>query len=218
MLLWKQTNKSFYYHRTRVFILCHYDEFIPFTLRGRNICNIRPCGRWRPLFLHTQCHGCWCPWWRHQMETFSELLAICAGNSPVPGEFPHKGQWRGADVFFELPPNKRLSEQSRGWWFEMHSRPLRRHCNASWQMESGFQQPCRWPRSPGISGIHNKKDRTVFPKSNTEQEAGGERMSLSSSKSTNYMQWNFIQNRPYCYIKLYVDHFILIFHICKSLT
>ena len=25
------------------------------------------------------------PWWRHQMETFSALLAICAGNSPVTG-------------------------------------------------------------------------------------------------------------------------------------
>ena len=38
-------------------------------------------------------------WWRHQMETLSVLLAICAGNSPVPGEFPHKGQWRGALMF-----------------------------------------------------------------------------------------------------------------------
>ena len=28
------------------------------------------------------------PWWRHQMKTFSALLAICAGNSLVPGEFP----------------------------------------------------------------------------------------------------------------------------------
>ena len=27
-------------------------------------------------------------WWRHQMETFSALLAFCAGNSPVSGEFP----------------------------------------------------------------------------------------------------------------------------------
>ena len=27
-------------------------------------------------------------WWRHQMETFSSLLALCAGNSPVTGEFP----------------------------------------------------------------------------------------------------------------------------------
>ena len=33
------------------------------------------------------------------METFSELLAICAGNSPVPVNSPHKGQWRGALMF-----------------------------------------------------------------------------------------------------------------------
>ena len=38
-------------------------------------------------------------WWRHQMETSYALLAICGGNSPVPGDFPHKGQWRGALVF-----------------------------------------------------------------------------------------------------------------------
>ena len=29
-------------------------------------------------------------WWRHQMETFSALLTLCAGNSPVTGEFPTK--------------------------------------------------------------------------------------------------------------------------------
>ena len=38
-------------------------------------------------------------WWRLQMETFSALLAICAGNSPVPGEFPAQKQWRGALMF-----------------------------------------------------------------------------------------------------------------------
>ena len=38
-------------------------------------------------------------WWRHQMETFSALLALCAGNSPVTGEFPSQGQWRGALMF-----------------------------------------------------------------------------------------------------------------------
>ena len=27
-------------------------------------------------------------WWRHQMETFSALRALCARNSPVTGEFP----------------------------------------------------------------------------------------------------------------------------------
>ena len=38
-------------------------------------------------------------WWRHQMETFAALLALCAGNSPVPVNSPHKGQWRGALMF-----------------------------------------------------------------------------------------------------------------------
>ena len=33
------------------------------------------------------------------METFSALLAICEGNSPVPEISPHKGQWRGALMF-----------------------------------------------------------------------------------------------------------------------
>ena len=47
----------------------------------------------------------WClkTWWRHQMETFSALLAICAGNSPVPGEFlaQRPVTW-SFDVFFDL--------------------------------------------------------------------------------------------------------------------
>ena len=33
------------------------------------------------------------------METMSALLALCAGNSPLPGEFPHKGQWCEALMF-----------------------------------------------------------------------------------------------------------------------
>ena len=40
-----------------------------------------------------------CSWWRHQMETFSALLALCAGNSPVPVNSPHKGQWRRTLMF-----------------------------------------------------------------------------------------------------------------------
>ena len=67
------------------------------------------------------------PWWRHQMETFSALLA---GNSPVPSEFPaQRPVTRSFDVFFVPRLNKRLSKQSWGWWFETLSRPLWRHCN-----------------------------------------------------------------------------------------
>ena len=50
------------------------------------------------------------PWWRHQMEAFSALLAICTGNSPV---------------FL----NKRLSKHSWGWWLDTISRPLWGHSN-----------------------------------------------------------------------------------------
>ena len=42
------------------------------------------------------------PWWRHQMETFSALLALCAGNSLVPVNSPHKGQWREALMFSSI--------------------------------------------------------------------------------------------------------------------
>ena len=64
------------------------------------------------------------------METFSALLAICAGNSPVPGEFPtQRPVTRSFDVFFDLRLNKQLSKQSRGWWFETLSRSLWRHRN-----------------------------------------------------------------------------------------
>ena len=70
-------------------------------------------------------------WWRHQMESFFALLAICAGNSPVPGEFPtQRPVTRIFDVFFDLRLNKRLSKQSWGWWLETLSRPLLRHRDA----------------------------------------------------------------------------------------
>ena len=71
-------------------------------------------------------------WWRHQMETFSVLLALCAGNSPVPGELPaQRPVTRSFDGFFDLRRNKLLSKQWWGWWFETLSNPLWRHCNVS---------------------------------------------------------------------------------------
>ena len=69
-------------------------------------------------------------WWRHQMETFSASLAICAGNSPVSGEFPaQKPVTQSFGVFFDLRLNKGLSEQSWGRWFETLLSPWWRHCN-----------------------------------------------------------------------------------------
>ena len=79
-------------------------------------------------------------WGRHKMETFSALLAICEGNSPVPGEFPaQRLVTRSLDVFMDLHPNKRLGKQWWGWWFETQSCPIWRHRNdslkhGSWQV------------------------------------------------------------------------------------
>ena len=67
-------------------------------------------------------------WWRHKMETFSALLAICAGNSPVPGEFPaQRPVTLSFHIFIDLRLNKRLSKHSSGLWFETLSHPLWRH-------------------------------------------------------------------------------------------
>ena len=53
------------------------------------------------------------PWWRHQMETFSALLALCEGNQPATGEFPsQRPVTRSFDDLFDLRLNKRLSKQS----------------------------------------------------------------------------------------------------------
>ena len=69
-------------------------------------------------------------WWRHQMETFSVLLPFCAGNSPIPGEFPTQRPLTWSfDVFFDLRPDKRLSKQPWCWWFETPPWSLWRHYN-----------------------------------------------------------------------------------------
>ena len=76
-------------------------------------------------------------WWRHQMETFSTLLATCAweftGHRWIPRTKPVT--WNFV-VFFDLRLNRRLCEQSRGYWFEAPSRPLWRHSNDLWWIHS----------------------------------------------------------------------------------
>ena len=61
------------------------------------------------------------PWWRHEMETFSALLAICVGNSPVPVNSPHKGQW-GEALMFSL-----ICVWINGWVNNREVGDLRRH-------------------------------------------------------------------------------------------
>ena len=73
-----------------------------------------------------------------QMETIPALLDLCAGNSPVTGEFSsQRPVTRSFDIFFDL-----LSKQSWGWRFQTPLCSLWRHCNvysdtwASWGPKS----------------------------------------------------------------------------------
>ena len=69
-------------------------------------------------------------WWRHQMETYSALLALCEGNSPVTSEFPsQRPVTRSFDVFCTLRLNEWLRKQSWDWWSETSSVSLWRQCN-----------------------------------------------------------------------------------------
>ena len=79
-------------------------------------------------------------WLRHEIETFSALLALCEGDPPVTG-----GLWGGCtgDRWIPLTKandaergcfllsllNKRLRKQSRRQWFKTPSRSLCRLCN-----------------------------------------------------------------------------------------
>ena len=55
------------------------------------------------------------------METFSALLVLCAGNSAVPVNSPHKGQWRGA-LMFSL-----ICAWINGWVNNREASDVRRH-------------------------------------------------------------------------------------------
>ena len=86
-------------------------------------------------------------WWRHQMKTFSALLDLCVGISPVTGDFTaQRPVARSFDVFVDLRLNKRLSKQWWGWWFETPSRPLWRHCNEAiyWRDTRRIYHICRY--------------------------------------------------------------------------
>ena len=67
------------------------------------------------------------PWWRHQMEPFSALLA----HPPVTGGFLSQRplMW-SYDTFFNLRLDKQLSKQSRRRWFETLLRSLWCHSTA----------------------------------------------------------------------------------------
>ena len=68
------------------------------------------------VFWHRSILSYLTAWWRHQMVTFSALLTLCVGNSPVTGEFPsQRPVTQSFDVFFDLCLSKRwVNNQDAG--------------------------------------------------------------------------------------------------------
>ena len=74
---------------------------------------------WTATYMMTSSNG----------NIFRVTGPLC-GEFTCPGEFPtQRPVTRSFHVFFDLRLNKRLSKQSRGWWFETLSPPLWRHRN-----------------------------------------------------------------------------------------
>ena len=112
-------------HNTNRYMMERTLDVSRYLLRSRRLFLIMSY----PFVVSTETADGLATWWRHQMETFSVLMAICAGYSPVPGEFPtQRSVARSFDVYFDLRRNKRISKQSGGWWFETLSWSLWRHC------------------------------------------------------------------------------------------
>ena len=73
---------------------------------------------WMMQFDCEWCHHWFRSWWRHQMETFSALLALCARNSLVTGEFPsQRPVTRSFDVLIDLSwvNNRDTGDLRRHW-------------------------------------------------------------------------------------------------------
>ena len=85
---------------------------------------------WRPEQWHNNTLYMICkfsvPWWRHQMKHFPRYWHFVGGLTGDPSQRPVT---RSFDAFFDLGLNKRLSKQSRRWWFETPSCSLSRHCH-----------------------------------------------------------------------------------------
>ena len=70
-------------------------------------------------------------WWHHG-PALLRVTGLCAGNSPVTGEFPaQRPVTRSFDASFDLRLHKHLRKQSWSWWFETPSSSLWHHHNVN---------------------------------------------------------------------------------------
>ena len=121
------------------------------SLHGKVFCTTTH-HQWIPLADRAVMFSLWLNWtsswtkdqdavmWNAVMMTSSNgnifrVTGPLCGEFTGPGEFPpQRPVTQSFDVFFDLRPNKHLNKQPWGWWFEMPSWSLWRHCygDAPW--------------------------------------------------------------------------------------
>ena len=140
---WQHSKNNF---NERLLVICFEQYFIPnqpiwyMFIKVSIKCCWKEC--YQVFILQLRSPSGEGTWWRHQMEIFFALLALCAGNSLVTSEFPaQRPVTRSFDVFFDLHLNKRLNKQPWGWWLKTPLCSLWRHRNdlsVSFTMVSSF--------------------------------------------------------------------------------
>ena len=86
-------------------------------------------------------------------ENIFRVTGHLCGEFTGPGEFPtQRPVTRSFDVYFDLRPNKWLSKQSWGWWFETLSCSLWRHRN-DWCV---YRNSCLEPYTSHVSMLWQK--------------------------------------------------------------
>ena len=99
----------------------HWDTIFGITHDMVDHISVSSSGKWiiHPHLMMTSANG-----------NIFRVTGLCAGNSPVTGEFlAQRPVTRSSDVFFDLRVNKQLNKQSWGWWFGTLSCSLWRHCD-----------------------------------------------------------------------------------------
>ena len=77
-------------------------------------------------------------WWRHQMETFSALLALCEGNRRSPDGFPSQRPLARSLVF------SLICAWTNGWANNRYVGDMRRHCTHYDVTVMEMAQPSWW--------------------------------------------------------------------------
>ena len=118
MLLFRYAGLRYTIWNPCTFHICHLSKRFNYRLWHERYELIRLVGISK-VFMMTSSNG----------NIFRVTGPLC-GEFTGPGEFPtQRPVTRSFDVYFDLRPNKRLSKQSWGWWFETLSHPFWRHRN-----------------------------------------------------------------------------------------